>query len=565
MTLTPLPAQGSTAWYPWATDVHQAVNAATTVEAVRDQVALAKTMRQARRGINVAGAEFSSANVIWENPASFAFLAARGHRLVRLPLLWENIQPTLGGALNSTILGGLKTTIAAAEAAGIKVIVDIHNYAKYNGIAYGDAGSFTQADFVDLWSRLSLVFRDDPTVIGYGLMNEPRLLPTVNSVTGNERWKLAQQAALNGIRDNDDPTCVLISGYTAASLAGWFNATAGQPVPYITDPADNFRWEAHHYWDSNGGKYNLSYAAEATTNAGWGGGDPTLKKTLFELNKWIDWLKQYGQRGYIGEFGWPSSAGPFPADAASWDNIGAQYLTRIDQEGDLIWATAWATGSRWSAGYELQYYTPTAGVLATPLSNAATLEAHRERGVIGIGQSPNRSLTIQPADYTATWVGWSSDPTAIAGATALPSTGALVLTELKLHKDTAVSSLTVCIGTAGAGGTTGQCFAGIYDSAGVLLASSADIATLITTTGYRTFNMATPTGILPAGTVLYGAVLVNATTQPQLARTTSLGAALQTPMIRRYGLSGTGQTALPASFSPGSMAVAPAAFWMAVS
>src|SRR5215211_414315 len=133
----------------------------------RDLIALEKTARQGRRGINVAGAEFSSSNVIWENPQSFVYLASRGIRLIRLPFLWESIQPTLSAPLSAVILAGLHATVDAAGAAGLKVVIDVHNYGLFNNIAYGDTGSFTQANFVDLWTRLSKEFANDPAVIGY--------------------------------------------------------------------------------------------------------------------------------------------------------------------------------------------------------------------------------------------------------------------------------------------------------------------------------------------------------------------------------------------------------------
>jgi aryl-phospho-beta-D-glucosidase BglC (GH1 family) len=535
----------------------------------RSFVALAKTLRQGRRGISVAGAEFSASNVIWEDPASFPFLASRGIRLVRLPFLWESMQPTLSGALSSSVLNGLKTTVRAADDAGVKVILDVHNYAKFNNVFYRQAGGPDQDDFIDLWQRLSDVFRDDIAVVGYGLMNEPRDIPTVGGVTGNEMWKQAQQAALNAIRAKDDSTCVLVSGYTAGAMGGWLNATSGQPLPYIKDPADNFRWEAHHYWDSNGGRYNLSYTQELANTASWGTGDTVVKKTMFELDQWIRWLKDQGQRGYIGEFGWPSSDGPFPADAAAWDNVGSLYLQRIAEEDpDLIWTTAWATGSRWSDGYELNYYTDTAGVLTTPLSNAATLEAHAERGVAGIGAGQRTpQLTIKPSDFQAgtPWVGWSFDVDSITGQAALPTGGQVVVSAIKVMDTAALSRIIVGLATAPVTPTSGQCFAALFDSTGKQLAVSADISTALTGTGFKTFSLTTTTGMIPAGTMIYGALLVNAATQAQLAKAGTPSTFLASPMNRRHGLSGsTGATAMPTSISVGGLTAGTAAFFMAV-
>lgn len=339
-------------------------------------VAAAKTADVALRGVSTAGAEFTSISTpVFDTAATFEYLASRGYTLVRIPFRWESMQRTLSGPLDAAAVAALRTAVDAAGAAGLRVVLDVHNYAMYGQVAYGAAGSFTEADFADLWSRLSLLFRDDPTVMGYGLMNEPRALPTVDGVSGNIRWQHAQQAALDAIRANGDVTCVLVSGYSAGAMGAWLNATNGQPTPYIHDPADNIRWEAHHYWDANhSGKYATSYADAVAGGFGTSQGDAARTRTWFELDQWLRWLKDNHQKGFIGEFGWPSAQNG--TDAAQWDSLAQMYLARIDEEDpSLVWTSAWATGARWSTGYPLQYYAATGGVLSTPLSNAATLEA----------------------------------------------------------------------------------------------------------------------------------------------------------------------------------------------
>jgi hypothetical protein len=288
----------------------------------------------------------------------------------------------------------LEKAVADASAAGLSVILDVHNYAIYRGTAYGADGSFTEADFTDLWTRLSTEFRG--TVAGYGLMNEPRNLPAVDGLTGNQRWQHAQQAALDAIRATGDTTCVLVSGYTAGTMGAWLNPTTGQPEPYITDPADNFRWEAHHYWDATStGKYTGTYADAVAAGYGSSQGDAARTRTWFELNQWIEWLKKYDQKGYIGEFGWPSvENGASESDAAAWNSLAELYLDRIEAESpDLVWTTAWATGSRWSRGYRLQFYSSTNGSLTSELSNAAVLEAANPES----DNIPSPPVVVDPA------------------------------------------------------------------------------------------------------------------------------------------------------------------------
>ncbi len=70
----------------------------------------------------------------------------------------------------------------------------------------------------------------------------------------------ASQRALDAIRSGGDRRLVLVQGYEWAGAQRW---PANHPTARISDPADNFRYEAHHYWDrDNSGAYSNGYAAE---------------------------------------------------------------------------------------------------------------------------------------------------------------------------------------------------------------------------------------------------------------------------------------------------------------
>jgi len=351
-------------------------------------------------GINAAGAEFSTLGVpAFDTAQSYSYLASRGHRLVRIPVRWESLQPTLSGQLNPLGIASLSKAVGDADSAHLSVIIDIHNYASFNKVTFGAPGSFTTADFTDLWSKLSAVFANDQTVVGYGLMNEPRGIPSLGDETGNSRWQKVQQAAVTAIRARGDATTILVSGYTSASMGAWRNAVNGQPTPYIVDPLDNIRWEAHHYWDAGTtGTYSTTYAQAVA--AGWGTkyGDAARTRTLFELDAWLGWLTANGQRGYIGEFGWPSKQNAkFPGDVAAWDSLATAYLQRLNQEAPgLVWSTAWATGDRWEEDYPLQFYGSNGSTLSAPFSNATLLEREGPTSLFA-GSSPTTVSEPDPA------------------------------------------------------------------------------------------------------------------------------------------------------------------------
>jgi hypothetical protein len=233
-----------------------------------------------RRGVNMSGGDFgtpgpleSTSNFSNANPGtynsayhfdtqqSFSYVASRGITLVRLPVRWERVQPLLGGPLSTAELQRITDAVTRASNAGLGVILDIHNYGAY-WLSNGSQGvrraigspEVTVTHFATLWRHLSTAFRSNPGVVGYGLMNEPV------GMTGPAAWEQASQAAVTAIRQNADNKLVLVPGYNWSGAQQW---TSQHPRAWISDPAANVRYEAHHYWDrDSSGAYLNSYAAE---------------------------------------------------------------------------------------------------------------------------------------------------------------------------------------------------------------------------------------------------------------------------------------------------------------
>jgi Cellulase (glycosyl hydrolase family 5) len=238
------------------------------------------------RGVNVSGAEFGAPYSLdatsrfsnknpgryntayhYDGQATFDYLASRGIQLIRLQFRWERIQPTPGGPLNRTELGRLKAAVGRATGAGLKVILDVHNFGDYyieqngRGVRFAiGSDRLPISRFADLWRRLSHNFKGTPGIVGYGLMNEPADMPHVGGLSRAQVWEKASQRALAAIRSNGDRRLVLVQGYEWAGAQNW---PRNHPTSWIDDPEDNFRYEAHHYWDrNNSGAYIHSYAEE---------------------------------------------------------------------------------------------------------------------------------------------------------------------------------------------------------------------------------------------------------------------------------------------------------------
>jgi hypothetical protein len=118
-------------------------------------------------------------------------LADRGVQVVRLSFLWERIQPSLGGELDQAYLGHLLQVLRDADAVGLKIIVDMHNYGRYATVRtspvirsrFGDPEGPTQAQYADAWTKISQAIKADAkayrAIYAYDLMNEPYDLPAV--------------------------------------------------------------------------------------------------------------------------------------------------------------------------------------------------------------------------------------------------------------------------------------------------------------------------------------------------------------------------------------------------
>lgn len=321
---------------------------------------------------------FSSANpgvygtdYHYDGPASVNYLASRGWRILKLPIRWERIQADLHGPLRDSELARLTAFIDQCQQAGVTVNLDIHNYGLYyrdvDGVgvrtSIGDPDLPVSA-FVDLWRRLATEFKDHPAVSAYNLCAEPQ--GDYGALTA-ATWRDASQAAVTAIREVDPRTEIHVGGFAWSNVAYWRDYN---PDPWIIDPANNFRYVGHHYWDSGGsGGYEQTYAAEvnAAEQAGHVAADlPTALHTrvLEELTRFSDWLINNNVRGIIGEAGWPH-------DSSEWNALGDWYLGESTRRG--IPFVHWQAGE-WGDWDDLALYQGSPIDTARP--NAFIAESH---------------------------------------------------------------------------------------------------------------------------------------------------------------------------------------------
>jgi aryl-phospho-beta-D-glucosidase BglC (GH1 family) len=272
-------------------------------------------------GINVSEAEYSWGSFAGES--DLAYLKSNNIRLIRLPIAWERVQTTLGGALDPTYLAALKAFIVAAGAQGMQVIVDVHNYGRYNSQWAQDAAAgpvdpgngdvigstaLPISAFADLWTKLAGALKGTQGLGYYDIMNEPHDMGATNV------WPSAAQAAVSAIRSVDMLTPVLVEGTQWASALWWPGDNGSL---HIADPGNKLLYEAHLYFDSDGsGTYKQSYAASgAYPNVG-----------VDRLQPFLTWLKQNNANGFLGEFG-------IPNNDPQWLPVLDNFLTALQAAG----------------------------------------------------------------------------------------------------------------------------------------------------------------------------------------------------------------------------------------
>jgi endoglucanase len=247
-----------------------------------------------------------------------------GFNSIRLSISWERIQPTLAGPLDDLYLKQIERVLEESARSDLKVLIDLHNYGRYRGDLIGSA-SVPESAFQDVWAKLSLALVKHPALYGYGLMNEPYN-------TGGT-WEKVAQAGVDGIRKNDSKSYIYVAGDSFSSAERWTNT---HKKPFVADPAGLEVYEAHLYLDKDAsGKYTAINDIDGANVAS------TLAGT--RLQGFVDWLKRFGKRGAIGEYGVPSLE---PAWFAGIDTI----LKKADEHclATFVWA-----GGAWSPGYKL--------------------------------------------------------------------------------------------------------------------------------------------------------------------------------------------------------------------
>ncbi len=291
------------------------------------------------RGVNISGAEYGAkdgihgTNYIYPSEKTVRYFAGKGMDSVRLPFLWERLQPQLNGPLDGAELSRLHAAVDLISRHGMTVILDPHNFAYYDGKRIGTAEVSAFA-FGDFWTRLAFEFANRDGIV-FGLMNEPFDI-------GATEWLDAANAAIRGIRATGAGNLVLVPGTSWSGAHSWESeregGSNGTVMLGIEDPRDNYAYEFHQYLDED--------------SSGTHDGCVNAQGAVQAIVRVTDWLRRHDKRGFLGEFG--GGQGPQCLEGL------ANFVKTIDDNRD-VWLgwTYWAAGDWWPTD-ETNHIQPTA-------------------------------------------------------------------------------------------------------------------------------------------------------------------------------------------------------------
>lgn len=273
-------------------------------------------------GLNMSGANFAphvtpgklGTNYFYPEKKHFKYYAEKNIRLIRFPFIWERIQHDLDKGLNFDQVRLLKKTLDLAAKHNQKIILDMHNYARYKGKLIGSP-QVPYAAYASVWREIAETFKGHPALLGYDIMNEP------HSTKG--LWPAAAQAAVDAIREVDTDTLIFVEGDRWASTFHWRKVNEDF---LIEDPADKLIYEGHVYFDKD---YSGRYVGDETI-------DPSLG--VERVRPFIEWLKEHRLKGFLGEYGVP---GQSESMLVAMDNM-LSYLNE-----NCVPSAYWAGGPGW--------------------------------------------------------------------------------------------------------------------------------------------------------------------------------------------------------------------------
>jgi endoglucanase len=169
-----------------------------------------------------------------------------GYNVFRLPVGWQFLtNGVVGGDLDAANLAEYDALVQTCLGTGASCIVDIHNYARWNGLIIGQGGP-TNEQFAALWASIAAKYANEEKII-FGVMNEPHDVPDINL------WAASVQAAVTAIRTAGATTqLILLPGNNWTSAETFVSNGSGPALLNVTNldgSTTGLIFDVHKYLD----------------------------------------------------------------------------------------------------------------------------------------------------------------------------------------------------------------------------------------------------------------------------------------------------------------------------
>ncbi|KAB5513604.1 glycoside hydrolase superfamily [Coniochaeta sp. 2T2.1] len=345
--------------------------------------------------------------------------------MFRIPISWQFLANNkLGATLDSNNLGKYDQVMQACFSTGAHCMIDIHNFARWNGGIIGQGGP-TDEQFVGLWTQLATKYAANPKVV-FGLMNEPHDLD-INI------WAETCQKVVTAIRNAGAKSqMILLPGTNFDNAATLVSSGSAEALMAITNPdgtTDGLLLDIHKYLDAD----NSGTHSECVT-------DNTAAFATV-----ADFLRQKGRQGLVSETGASSAASCMTAFCAQNAFINAN-------SDVFVGLVAWAAGS-FSSSYLLSL-TPTKqgnGLVNNALAAQCVVRTWLEAKEVVVAPLPSTAGSATSSGSSAAGTGSATAGTTFS-APFRPTTGT-GSTGQSTTSTTGTGSMTTALPT---GGVTGN-------------------------------------------------------------------------------------------------------------
>lgn len=253
------------------------------------------------------------------------FVNDNGYNVFRLPVGWQYLtRDQMTGVLDETQFANYNMLVSDCLSTGAYCVIDIHNYARYNGQIIGQGGPSNEI-FAELWSNIASYWKNESKVI-FGVMNEPHDIPSITT------WAESVQSAVTAIREAGATNqLILLPGTDYASAKTFVSSGSADALSTVQNPDGTFTnliMDVHKYLDSDSSGNN----AECVTNGIEEAWDPLAT-----------WLRANGRQALNSETG--------GGNVDSCVSYISQQITYQAQQSDVILGYI-----GWSAGSFATYY-----------------------------------------------------------------------------------------------------------------------------------------------------------------------------------------------------------------